>query len=114
MVDHWGFGKSLYFTYYQLCGIVVLRLGLFGISCMLQLARCILLAHSNDERMAGAVPPVKYLKYEPTQAVHCFCWSVIRMMFVPIVRVILYRLVRTQRPGCYIYNSKSASAVLIR
>ena len=71
-----------------------------------------LLAHSNDKRMAGVVSPVKYLNYEPTQAVHCFCWPVIRIMFVPFVRVILHRLVRTQRPGCYIYNSKSAQQSL--
>ena len=67
-----------------------------------------------EERMAGVVSPVKYLNYEPTQAAHCFCWSVIRIMFVPFVSVILHRLVRMQRPGCYIYNSKSAPAVLIR
>ena len=64
--------------------------------------------------MAGVVSPVKYLNYEPTQAVHRFSWSAIRFMFVPGVRVIPHFQVRTQRPGCCKYNSASASAALTR
>lgn len=110
-------GSWQVFIFYVLpaCNIVVPRLGLVGfIVHAAAVEMHFLLAHSNDKRMAGVVSPVKYLNYEPTQAVHCFCWSVPRIMLVPFVRVILHRLVRTQRPGCYIYNSKSGPTVLIR